>query len=580
MRQKQISFPLTKWACGGLVVTIVVVIVGWLFLGLSPRCLFVPQSYEGDALWSLQMIKSLIRGDWNPFEIIKSTSLGFPFGLNLGDYPIPDVLHFVWLKGLSFFSSDPVVIYNLYFLLSYLLISWTFFFTGHELQVGIFSSGVFAILFSFLPFHMQRYSHLYLAAYYQVPLLVLVLIQIWDEEPPFVVTATTKRGWRLSLRRKKDWVALATILLSGLGGVYYASYFCLLAVPAALSAAWERRNIKGIVSSLLLIIGIGLSMESALLPYQLHEMRRGTNSSFDRLPIENEILGLKLTHLILPSIDHRLALFRSKKETYDKFTEVVEGREESLGIVGTLGLVILLIHLILRESSSLEGKFSVLAITAILFATVGGGASIAAFLGFSKLRSHNRISIFLGCMALMAVAQLVCRIQSRVKINPYVYGLLLCAVLLLGLWDQTTPGTKFRVSPPEGFIADLNFVEDIEKVNSPATAILQLPFIPFPESPPVNEMTDYTHFRPYLHSHFIKWSYGAMRGRMESAIIEEASKPPLSIEKIKALGYSGIYIDRFGYADYGRSVEDELTSRLGISPLVSSDGREAYYKIQ
>ena len=43
--------------------------------------------------------------------------------------------------------------------------------------------------------------------------------------------------------------------------------------------------------------------------------------------------------------------------------------------------------------------------------------------------------------------------------------------------------------------------------------VFQLPYVPFPENPPVQQMSDYDHLRGALHSRTLKWSYPTMRGR-------------------------------------------------------------------
>ena len=63
-------------------------------------------------------------------------------------------------------------------------------------------------------------------------------------------------------------------------------------------------------------------------------------------------------------------------------------------------------------------------------------------------------------------------------------------------------------------------------------------------------MVDYDQVHPYLHSDELRWSYGAMKGRPED-VGDDVESP----SQAAALGFAGVAIDRFGYADNGAAVE-------------------------
>src|SRR5205085_2127797 len=82
-----------------------------------------------------------------------------------------------------------------------------------------------------------------------------------------------------------------------------------------------------------------------------------------------------------------------------------------------------------------------------------------------------------------------------------------------GVYDQTPRNF------PQGYPAwRLDFAEDeefarrMEASVPPGSMIYQLPYMPFPEVGPVNGITNYDLFRPYLHTRTLRWSYGAMKG--------------------------------------------------------------------
>ena len=112
--------------------------------------------------------------------------------------------------------------------------------------------------------------------------------------------------------------------------------------------------------------------------------------------------------------------------------------------------------------------------------------------------------------------------------------------------------------------------------------IFQLPYVPFPENGPTHRMLDYDHFRPYFHSRTLHWSYGAMRGRETDRWQRlVAALPPVEmVDRLRRAGFSGVYLDRFGYEDDdARQLEAVLRVYLGTAPIVSADGRLCFFRI-
>jgi phosphoglycerol transferase len=109
--------------------------------------------------------------------------------------------------------------------------------------------------------------------------------------------------------------------------------------------------------------------------------------------------------------------------------------------------------------------------------------------------------------------------------------------------------------------------------------IFQLPYIPFPENPSVIKMKDYDHFRGYLHSKNLRWSYGAMKERQADFWQKQVSLLPVGefMQRLSLAGFNGIYVDRYGYADSGAQIESEISAAVGTEPLISGNGRLAFF---
>src|ERR1019366_5246066 len=111
--------------------------------------------------------------------------------------------------------------------------------------------------------------------------------------------------------------------------------------------------------------------------------------------------------------------------------------------------------------------------------------------------------------------------------------------------------------------------------------IFQLPTVPFPEGPPVQRIVNYDLLKGYLDSNTLRWSYGSVTGREDALWGERVTHQPLDsmVQQLAFAGFSGIYIDRYGYSDSGRTIEYQLSQVLGQSPLVSENGRLAFFNL-
>jgi phosphoglycerol transferase len=113
--------------------------------------------------------------------------------------------------------------------------------------------------------------------------------------------------------------------------------------------------------------------------------------------------------------------------------------------------------------------------------------------------------------------------------------------------------------------------------------IFELPYAAFPGQAPSNTgMSGYDELKGYLHSSTLRWTGGAMIGRAEDLWIRDVSGRPVDelVASVVAAGFSGIYIDRYGYPDRGASIEDQLSSLLGARPLVSEGGRRSFFLLE
>ena len=72
-----------------------------------------------------------------------------------------------------------------------------------------------------------------------------------------------------------------------------------------------------------------------------------------------------------------------------------------------------------------------------------------------------------------------------------------------------------------------------------------------------------------------------MKGREPAARLQQMAERPVPemVGFLHQTGFQGIYIDRNGYADRGTALEAELSQVLSSTPVVSANGRLAFFPL-
>ena len=545
---------------------------------------------EEDALLTQLFVKNVMeRGAYYRCERIAA-----PYGLDLRDFPLSESLHFGVMKLLALGTNSQYRVINYFYVLTFVFTALTSLFTFRQFGVAALPAVVAALLYAFMPYHFMRgEGHLFLSAYYMIPPLVLVALWIYLGKLSRQ-TETPSESWKI-VGRRWGLTVLICALVSG-AGVYYAFFGCFFLLVAGVARFLRGRRWTALLQAgtLILIIAVGVIL--IILPCLLYQHDQGRNPDVaHRAKWESEFYGLKLTHLLLPVKDHRLALFRRLKDHYALGGPwpTHEGCYcSALGTVGALGFVFLGFSFLfgrkLASQSRLVAGLGLLAVCGFLLATVGGLGSLFATYISPQIRCYNRMSIYLGFFALFAVALFLTWLldQSRRWGRPGLAAAsaFCVAVLAGGIWDQTTPAmVPHYAETKAAFASQKAFATQVEQRLPAGAMVWQLPFFEFPEasSPNNRNFGSYDQFRPYLVSHTLCWSHGTIKGRYGAWVQAQLAHKPLEtlLEQAVLMGYGGIHVDRFAYADDGREVEAKLRSLLAQEPLVSPNGRDAFYNL-
>lgn len=554
-----------------------------------------PFEYGGDALFHGMVIKGIIDNGW----YLRNNLIGMPGGSEVFYFPMADNLHFLLIKFFSFFTSDYALIFNFYFLLTFPLTTISSLYVFRHFKISYLIALLGSLLYTFLPYHFFRNQHhLVLAGYYIVPLMVMVVLWVLSGRLLTSQTNNNENHPKLKLRSKGFIASVVICLLIASGGLgYYAFFACFFLVLAGVAAAFFQKSGRHLIIPLLLVGVVFGGFVINLLPNMIYIRSQGKSPTVQRGIGEAEAYGLKITQLLLPIDGHRIAVLARLKEKYNSAAPLVnENRNATLGIVGSTGFLALLGWLLFwkpaagqmsvdDEPDTLLSHLSLLNIGGVLLATIGGFASLFALILSPQMRSYNRVSIYIAFFSLFAVMLLLENVRrSNFGRRRFVFPGFLGLILLLGILDQTGQGVYF-VPHYAAFISesesDADFVKRIEATVPSGVLIFQLPYVPFPENPPVNQMQDYEHFRPYLHSKTLRWSYGAIKERSTASWQMATANLPADqfLEAISLAGFSGVYVDRKGYTDDGADLEAKLRGLLGEDPLISANKQMSFFDL-
>lgn len=548
-------------------------------LRLERTDLRTPFTYQGDALFYHLVVKGVVDNGW--FQ--SNPMLGMPYGLDLRDVPTSDNnLYFVLIKVLSLFTSNYVLILNLFYLFGFFLTVVISFYVLRQFSISYFPAALCSLLYTFLPYHFVRgQHHLFLSAYFLVPLMVMVILWTCSEEI------------QPGLRQPKLIASLAMCLLISAGGFYYAFFTAFFLLIAAIVLLLRHRNIRSLLVPGILVGVIILGTVANLLPSLMSAYLYGTTPIVQRHAADADIYGLKIAQLVMPITGHRLAWLRELKENYNLRLLVNESDTAALGLIGSLGFLLLLWWLLIRKPevgrmnetgrNGLLHHLSLLNVTGVLLGTIGGLGSLVAFLITPQVRAYNRVSIFIAFFSFLALGLFLDRIGERyanTRTRQLIfYGAILVA-LAVGIIDQRSHDYIPNYAKLKSdFRHDAEFVNKIQSAFPEGAMIFQLPVVAFPENPRVQRLNDYDLGKGYLHSTRLRWSYGAIKGRENDAWQRWVTAKPVPemVGTLAQAGFGGIYVDRFGYADSGAKVETDLAGVIGKPPIVSENGRLAFF---
>ena len=531
------------------------------------------EKFHHDVLWTLAGMKGVAEGTNLPFVHKSFPRLGAPGVGDWTEWPaieeFPNLLQGLAGAWLGLFAG-----LNVSLLAGHLLAAAAFFLAARTLGSARLWAWTGGLCFGLAP-HLFEQSphHCSIAWCWHLPLCVLVWR--WVSTQP-----------ALAWNSPRFWCAMGIGFLTGLQNVYYTNVFCQLTLLGALLQLWKTRRWATFAAAAAVIVAAATAFALMNVDTWSYQWLHGRNpGAYARTYRMMESHALKLVEWFIPPYSHRSASFARFSHGF-RTSASLQDEGSYLGIVGLMALGWLAWRVaaaVVRERAAgiPMAAWQVLWIV-LCFSTGGFNPMLGAFFGVMLFRTGCRYGVVVLVLALMDAAHALTAWQSdapnpesRADRNRAAYGLaaMLCGIVF---WDQVPrpPLARQTEAIARQVASDREFTVAMEAALPEAAMVFQLPIMEFPESP-VPGLMSYDHFRPYLYSRTLRFSFGTVKGREREAWQRElvGTKLTEAIPEIRRRGFSGLYANRRGFPDEGRQLDEALRSMGCVStPIVSPLG--------
>lgn len=533
---------------------------------INPENWSIPLGYQGDYLFGLANAKAYMDGDISLFFQKWVHHLNAPFVANWNDWPITEDIIFAsigWLgRWIGLFDAA-----NLILLSCHIFAGLSFWFVSRVLNIRYEYAFLCAIAYAFSSYsYFRGFAHINLTMYWHIPLLILTSWWVFENNS-------------IALSGKRKFVSLFTSISAGALSPYYSWMYIQFLGFAILKHIICKNFKAALIPSILGLITFlfFLLFNLDTLTYQF---LNGPNTDALVRNISGlELYGLKLPDLFLPVVHRWTSLNEFTKIHYYSDT-FIKGEIGStyLGFIGIIGFFWLMLYglnkLFKNEVNYIPTSWWQM-IWILLYSLVGGFNLLLGSFGFVLFRGTNRYSIFILTLSLLFLAQ-----RLSTKFPSRIWRLLAILLIPIILWDQLPNDfnpSLFKTTVIDKVKSDHIFTTSVEKQLPLNSMIFQLPLSGYPEYPAIEKMTTYEHFRPYLHTSSLRYSYGTDKGRddddWQSTIIN--APPSEMIYQLEKLGFSAIIINKKGYTDHAEQLIKDITL-LGHSIISDSQDLIAF----
>jgi hypothetical protein len=524
--------------------------------------------FYADVISTFAWMKAAGDGHVVPLSWKTVPELGAPYDGNWSDWPsveeIPVVCFGLLGRAFGLFAG-----LNIALLAGHLAAGVAMLLVARHLGCSLPWSFVAGLAYGLAPFiFAQSPHHVTVAHAWHVPLFLLV----WR-------WAATEPGLRFGTREFRAAVAIAVV--TGLQNVYWTNIFCQLTLLGAAVLALRTGSRSAMKPALAVIATAAAAF--ALMNVDTWTFRAVNGSNAGAVLREYkwlEIYGLKLVDLVVPPTTHHSQALAGFAAAH-RAGAPLQDEGSYLGLVGLAALGLLVVttvgDVVRRRADNIPMEAWWVLWTVLCFST-GGLNAILGAAGFTLFRTGCRYSVVILAIALAFAARWLTDrdreatgdVGAGASVRSLAAAAALCLVIL---WDQVprAPTAAATAAIAAQVDSDREFVTRMEAALPSGAKVFQLPIMRFPEEPAPG-VPPYDHFRPYLYSQDLRFSFGSMKGRQREQWQQELGQGPLdkAVTVLKQLGFSAIYLNRNGFPDKGRQILDQLRELGHTQPRIES----------
>jgi hypothetical protein len=561
-----------------LAIYAVTVVAVLMTAGFADVALSTIHGMQDDNLWVYTFAKNYING----FGSRLNPNLGFPGVLDNAYYPSFDFIFRAFLRLCSFFTSDPVVSYNLMYFAGVSTMVGATIASLRALSIPAWLSILGAAVYVVSPYFIFRsLVHDFLSLYVSAPMGGALAI--------LVGTTTVSQYFR----RPFVW---ASILFIATSGFYYAFFTCLFVALVGFSTAIGRRRLAlavpalilpALILPLLVTTGYGLALVDVL---------GGKIKQVQRFPFEQLSYGLSMAEA-----SHVFADITPLKWVLDAYLAVMPGLYGANGLFEWPGVLLSLVILtspVLALASGLAQtrRSQMIFVSAsciafgLIYAERGGLAYFFNLLVTPQIRATARIMPFLSFFALVVVLSAICfGADSRRRwVGLGGSALLLTALLMSAVPNVGAFGRKAAaVAALPSLQLKYTSIKAMLSAKDKAgvTTVLQLPHMAFPEVGPKLQFDAYDHMLAFVFDRSkstTRWSYGSNLNQdsfMQVADLVATHQTAGLAGAASDFGFDAVLIEKAAYTEL-ELIEVRSTVESDISCVTYEDKYRVLYLLR
>jgi len=515
--------------------------------------------------------------NWGFFASSSTTQYGFPLGMNANLVPGIDITENIFAKIVNLMSGNPYFGINLLLALSFPIVAALAVIALRLVGSRGFIAITLAVAFAFIPYHWGRgLGHFYLASLYSVVTgMILVLLM------------SSGRFTKMVNQRKKLQLAgvAALVVVTAWTGLYYAVFAIILMSAALLWRFAKKDSWKQLALNVIPIAATALLVIVGFLPGLIATF---INPPFavlsERTPYESVMFAGFLISALIPAPIFPTSFLSFYNTAVTEAINVAPAFENrvptNFGTIVTFVSALLFVWAMFARARYVSWAQStkelpligyLLVISVLFFIPWGLNYAFASLLT-AQVRAWNRFLPIILLLLILAAGVVLKRVSKH-----HTIAILTAAGLGATFVNSVYPFKENYVTSATTASTTVNAARDyalaVNTAVPPYCAVLQLPFLAYPENGPLLELDDYGHFWQPINDKGKAWSYGAIKNTEAgywSAKLPEIPTPE-QVQSLTDAGFCGIHIDTRGYvAPAAQRITAELQARYG-APIATGN---------